>query len=92
MVGGFVYPLALHLILLLARRICLCCSLCYVLLSVCRVEEVISNTAMENSVYVGNLDQSVPLAKMEDVIYELFLQVNTAFGTHNEVAHFMSLL
>ncbi len=56
------------------------------------MEEVISNTAMENSVYVGNLDQSVPLAKMEDVIYELFLQVNTAFGTHNEVAHFMSLL
>jgi len=30
---------------------------------------------MENSVYVGNLDINVNLADMEELIYELFLQV-----------------
>lgn len=29
----------------------------------------------EYSVYVGNLDLTVPLADMEELIYELFLQV-----------------
>lgn len=29
----------------------------------------------EYSVYVGNLDVSVPIADMEDLIYELFEQV-----------------
>ena len=35
----------------------------------------------EFSVYVGNLDHSVPLADMEELIYELFLQVTTLYVT-----------
>ena len=31
----------------------------------------------EYSVYVGNLDCRVPLADLEEIIYELFLQVKS---------------
>ena len=31
----------------------------------------------EYSVYVGNLDCTVPVADLEELLYELFLQVST---------------
>lgn len=34
----------------------------------------------EFSVYVGNLDCRIPLADLEELLYELFLQVRTLRG------------
>lgn len=34
----------------------------------------------EYSVYVGNLDCTVPVADLEELIYELFLQVHNTRG------------
>ena len=35
----------------------------------------------EYSVYVGNLDPATSLSDMEDLIYELFLQVKSLYKT-----------
>ena len=37
-----------------------------------------SGTIPELSVYVGNLDSDTALAKMEELLYELFLQVRSS--------------
>ena len=46
--------------------------------------------AKEFSVFVGNLDLDTPVAEMEELLYELFLQVMSFIQLTNEIAaHFL---